>query len=478
MHNLPEATRRWGMVRIGILATLLFAYAGVVTYRAYVLQVERAPALREMAEEQYLRELTFAPMRGTIYDRHGAELAVSVDVESVWANPRELREVGGDPATIAARLAQLTGASSATLQRRLESDRAFVWIKRRVSPRLATRIREAELTAVHLDREARRFYPGGRLASHVLGFANIDGVGLEGIELAHEDDLRGDRRSVPVIRDNRGRVVYSETFVEGTGHEGATLTLTIDRTIQAIAERELALTANTYEARSGSVVVMDPQNGEILALANWPDFDPNDPGSAPASHRRNRAVTDRFEPGSTVKPFTVAAALAAGIIRSDESIDCEGGDMDVLQYTIHDTSPHDELMLAQVLALSSNIGTAKIGMRMGRRDLYRAFRSFGFGERSGVGLPGETAGLLRPHRRWSEMDTATISFGQGMSLTSVQLATAMSAIANGGTLLQPHIVRRVGERGDVAAELLPDEILTVSDCINDMAPHTWAIEWS
>ncbi len=456
MQNLPEDRRRWGVARIGILACLLLGYAGAVTYRAYVLQIERAPALREMAEEQYLREVQLAPKRGTIYDRHGSELAVSVDVDSVWANPRHIQALEEDPLAIAARLSALTGVNRETLERRLSSDRAFVWVKRRVSPTLARRIREAELPGVYLDREARRFYPNGQLASHVLGFANIDGVGIEGVELGFEDDLRGDRRRVPVIRDNRGRVVFSETFLDDTGHEGGDLILTLDKTIQAITERELALAANTFEARAGSVVVMDPESGEVLALANWPTFDPNLPGEAPPSHRRNRAVTDRFEPGSTVKPFTIAAALASGVIESDEQIDCEGGEMEVLQYTIRDTSPHDELMLAQVLALSSNIGTAKIGMRMGRRDLFRAFRAFGFGESTEVGMPGEVAGSLRPHRQWSEMDTATIAFGQGMSLTSVQLATAMSVIANGGRLVHPRIVQRVGAPGlGNAREFLP-----------------------
>lgn len=457
MHNLPPSRRRWGLIRIGMLGAALMVYGGGVAYRAYVLQVERAPSLREMAEDQYIRNVRLAPKRGTIYDRNGSELAVSVDIQSVWANPREMLALGVDTVATAARLSVLTGVDRETLERRFASDRAFVWVKRRASPQLAVAIRDAELEGVHMDSEARRFYPGGNLASHVLGFANIDGVGIEGVELSFEEELRGDRRTVPVLRDNRGRIVFSETFVDDPGHEGADLTLTLDRTIQQIAERELALTANTFEARAGSVVVMDPESGEVLALANWPNYDPNAPGDAPASHRRNRAVTDRYEPGSTVKPFTIAAALHAGVIESNESIDCEGGDMDVLQYTIHDTTPHDNLMLAQILGLSSNIGTSKIGLRMGRRGLYRAFRSFGFGEVTGLSMPGEVSGSLRPHRQWSEMDTATIAFGQGMSLTSVQLATAMSVIANGGRLVRPRIALRVGEPGLAASrEFLPE----------------------
>lgn len=442
-------------IRIGLLAVLLLAYAGAVIFRAYTLQIERAPALAEMAAEQHTGEVQFAPKRGTIYDRHGAELAISVDADSIWANPRHIRAAEADPLVIAARLSRLTGVDESTLVERLSSDRAFVFVKRHVSPQLAEEVRALDLPGVYIDEEARRYYPNGRLASHVLGFANIDGVGIEGVELSFEDELRGERRRVPIVRDSRGRVVFSETYVDNTGYEGGDLTLTIDATIQRIVERELALTSSTFEASSGSIVVMDPNTGEILALANWPDYDPNAPGQFPASHRRNRAVTDRFEPGSTVKPFTVAAALAEGTIAGDEVIDCLGGQMEVLQYKIHDTSPHDELMLGQILAVSSNIGTAQIGMRLGRRDLFRSFRAFGFGEESGVQMPGEVGGILRPHRRWSEMDTATISFGQGMSLTSVQLATAMSVIANGGRLMQPRIARQVGPAGAVE-EFLPE----------------------
>ena len=457
MKNLPPKSRRWAKVRIALLGTLLMAFAVAVMHRAWELQVDRAPALREMAEEQYLRRIRLAPKRGTIYDRHGAELAVSVDVDSVWANPRALRENGGDPDVIAGRLSRLLGVDRERIARRLHSDRYFVWIKRRITPQLAARVRDLDLPGVRLEREARRFYPNRQLASHVLGFANIDGVGIEGLELSLEERLRGDRRVVPAIRDRRGRVVFSEQLLDDRAAQGDDVTLTLDRTIQRIAERELALAVQTFEAKAGSVVVMDPESGEILALANYPTFDPNDPGDSPASHRRNRAVTDRFEPGSTVKPFTVAAALARGTIGPEQLIDCEDGAMQVDEYVIHDTTPHEELTPAQILAYSSNIGTAKIGGTLGRRGLYRAFRRFGFGEETGLELPGEAGGILRHFRRWYEMDAATISFGQGMSSTSVQLATAMSAIANGGRLVRPRLIGQVRDaNGAVVQETHPE----------------------
>jgi len=441
---------------VGFLAVLLLAGAGAVIRRAWELSVERGDTLREMAEEQYLRDIRLSPKRGTIFDRHGAELAVSVEVDSVWANPRELRAEGIDPASAAARLATVLPIDQERITTRLSSDRYFVWIERRVTPQQAEAVRSLEVPGVHMDQEARRYYPNRELASHILGFANIDGEGIEGLELSYEERLRGSVRAVPAIRDRRGRVVFSEQLLDDRGTQGDDVYLTIDKTIQHLAERELELAVRTYEARAGSVVVMDPHTGELLAIANYPTFNPNQPGRSSAARRRNRAVTDRFEPGSTVKPFTVAGALAAGTVRSDQLIDCEGGAMQVAEYTIHDSHPMGELTPAQILAYSSNIGTAKIGASMGRRGLFRTFRRFGFGEQTGLPLPGETGGILRHYRRWYEMDAATIAFGQGVSVTNVQMASAMSVIANGGTLMQPVLVRRVADgRGEVLEETLP-----------------------
>ncbi len=444
--------------RIAVLGVLLALFAAWGVRRAWELQVERAPALREMAEAQYLRDVSLAPKRGTIFDRHGAELAVSVDTDSVWANPRELRSNDGDPAAITAQLVQLLGVDEERIRHRLESDRYFVWIKRRVTPQVAAQVRALDLPGVHLDQEARRYYPNRELASHVLGFANIDGVGVEGLERSLDERLRGSSESVPAIRDRRGRVVFSEQLFDDRAAQGEDLWLTLDKTIQHVAERELELAVRTFEAQAGSVVVMNPRSGEILAMANYPTFDANTPGAvARASDRRNRAVMDHFEPGSTVKPFTIAAAIAAGTISSEELIDCEGGSMDVAEYTIHDTSPHDMLTPAQCLAYSSNICLAKVGDTLGRRGLYRALRRHGFGEVTGLPLPAEGRGILRHHRRWYEMDAATISFGQGMSVTGVQLATAMSVLANGGRLVRPRILQRITDAsGQTVEETVPE----------------------
>lgn len=426
-----------------MLGAGVLCVAALVLVRAFQLQVVGGDRLREMAEGQHLRELRVSPRRGAIYDRQGAELAVSVDVDSVYANPRRLRAMEQDPGRTARRLAAVLDVDPDPLAKRLTADRYFVWIDRHVTPHEATRIAELDIPGIGLTTESRRFYPNRHLAAHLLGFADIDGRGIEGVELAFENELRGSDRRVEAIRDRRGQVVFADEMIDDIANQGQNVVLTIDKAIQHIAERELALGVRTFEARGGSVVVMDPATGEILALANYPPFNPNEPSRHPIAHRRNRAVVDRFEPGSTVKPFTMAAALAAGAVRPNQSINCENGATRIGGRILHDAHPYEWLTPTQILAHSSNIGTAKIALDLGKRDLYRALRRFGFGEPTGIGIPGETAGILRHYRRWYEIDVAAVSFGQGMSVTNVQLATAMSAIANGGRLMRPTLVRRV-----------------------------------
>jgi cell division protein FtsI (penicillin-binding protein 3) len=437
--------QRWFRARIALLGVCVMCVAMLVVVRAFHVQISTGDRLREMAEDQHLRHLRVSPRRGAIYDRHGAELAVSADVDSVYANPRRLKAMEQDPTTVARSIAKVLDVDPQQLAKRLGADRYFVWIERRVTPNEATRIRELDIPGIELTTEARRYYPNRHLAAHLVGFADIDGRGIEGIELAYEDRLRGSDRRVEAIRDRRGHVVFADDMEDDRTIQGQSVVLTIDKAIQHIAERELALGVRTFEARGGSVVVMDPSTGEILALANYPPFNPNEPSKHPTAHRRNRAVVDRFEPGSTVKPFTMAAALTAGAVKPNQSINCENGVTRMGGRLLHDAHPYEWLTPTQILAYSSNIGTAKIAQDLGKKDLYRGFRRFGFGEPTGLGVPGETAGILRHYRRWYEIDTAAVSFGQGMSVTNVQLATAMSAIANGGRLMQPMLVRRMSD---------------------------------
>jgi cell division protein FtsI (penicillin-binding protein 3) len=454
-----QRTRRWMRVRMALLCVLLLSGAAAVLTRAYRLQITEGDQHRATAEQQQLRDVRLAPRRGTIFDRHGAELAVSVDADSVYANPRHMREEQVDVSVAALRLAQVLGVDADRITQRLSSDRLFVWLERQVTPEEAAAVEQLAIPGVTVTREARRYYPNRELAAHILGFANVDGDGIEGLELSMNERLRGTTSSVPALRDRRGRVVFSEQLLDDHASLGEDVYLTIDKTLQHIAERELALSIRTFEAAAGSIVVMDPQSGELLAIASYPTFDPNQPGDASPAHRRFRAITDRFEPGSTIKPMTIASALAGGVLRPSEQIDCMNGHWTVVEgeRQITDTHPYGLLTPAEILAHSSNIGSAQIGMRLGRQGLYRSFRRFGFGQPTGIPLPGEVSGTFRHHSRWYERDFASIGFGQGMSVTALQLATAMATIANGGRLMRPTLVRRVEDgRGNVIEEATPE----------------------
>ncbi|MEZ4288225.1 MAG: penicillin-binding protein [Polyangiales bacterium] len=353
-----------------------------------------------------------------------------------------------------------------TLAQRLKSDRYFAWIKRQVTPKEAAEVAALNLRGLQLTKEAKRYYPNRELASHLIGFTNLDGTGISGLELQYDSRLRGSDQRVPAVRDRRGNVVYSEELVDDRSSLGDSITLTIDKTIQHIAERELALAVKTYEAKSASVVVLDPSSGQVLAVANYPTFNPNEPNSVKSDSRRNRALTDLFEPGSTIKPMTIAGALKANVLGPYQAIDCENGTYRVATSIIHDTKKHGLLSPTEVLSYSSNIGVAKIAEALGKKRLYETLRGFGFGEKTHVGFPGESSGRLRDYHSWYQIDTANVAFGQGLSVTSLQLATAMGAIANGGVLVRPTLVARITdgfervvdvEQSDEIRRVLPQE---------------------
>jgi cell division protein FtsI (penicillin-binding protein 3) len=443
-------------IRTAVLCALVAIMPLLVLRKAFDLQVVRADQLKAQAEGQSRRKLLLTPQRGAIYDRDGAELAVSVDAETIWANPRQLRKSGQDVREAAKKLASLLEIDQAALERKLASDRFFVWVKRRASAAESQAAQALKLTGISVSKEARRYYPNRELAAHVLGHADIDGRGISGVELMLDEKLRGSRMSAPVVRDGRGNVVYSEQLLDDLTTQGHDVTLTIDKTLQYFAERELELAVRTAEARAGSVVVIDPTRGEILALANYPTFNLNDAQHASDAQRRNRAIVERFEPGSTTKPFVMAGALAAGAVKLNDSIDCTPNSLIVDGRSIHDAHHFGMLSPSDVISRSSNIGISKVGSALGRDRLFNVLQSFGFGVVAGSGLPGEVAGSLRPYQRWYAMDAATIPFGQGMSTTTLQLAMSMSAFANKGRLLEPTLVKRVVDaRGQTVEEPLP-----------------------
>lgn len=456
MTKSPEARRRYLQIRIAVLTVLLGAGSLAILNKAWELQVHRAEELSEAAQEQSQRDIKLAPRRGGIYDRDGAELAVSVDVDSIWVSPVAMRQAKQDPQDAAHKLSELLGVDEKPLVEKIENGRGFAWVKRRVTGATGKAVTALNIPGVYVTKEARRFYPNRELAAHVLGFANADGNGIEGLELMLENQLHGASRPMQAIFDRKGGMVFSQQLLDQRAAQGNDVTLTIDKTIQHVADRELELAVQTYEARSGSLVAMDPNTGEVLAISNYPTFNPNEPTRSPAIARRNHAVTDRFEPGSTMKPFTLSGAFAAGAISTSKVIDCENGVWRVGPDTIRDAHRFQNLTPTEVLVHSSNIGAAKIGIELGRAGLHKALTRFGFGESTGLGLPGETNGSLRHYKRWYDLDAATIAFGQGMSVSTLQLATALGAIANGGKLMEPILVKRIVDpQGQVVQNAVP-----------------------
>jgi cell division protein FtsI (penicillin-binding protein 3) len=433
------------------------ALGGIVS-SAWRVQVEDGPEWRDMAEKQRQRRLHIEPKRGTIFDRNGTPLAVSIEVPSISADVAEmLHGVEGRPAQdaalhdAAARLAQVLTLDGAELYTRLSARHRFVWIKRRVSGDEASAVRDLgdakkqahPVRGLTIEGEGRRYYPGRELAGPLLGFVAPDGQGKDGVELALDEDLKGKVEEVRGLRDRSGRLIF-EGSNDSHALSGGDAVLSIDEGIQHVAERELDAAMRTYETKGGSLVVVDPSTGEIYAVASVPGFNPNDYTESDADARRDRTVTDRFEPGSVMKPFLMAGALAAGTLKPTDQIDCEHGVYTIAGVTIHDTHVSDMLSPTQILAKSSNIGALKIGLALGEPGLYGTYRRFGFGEATGLPLPGEAAGVLRPKARaWFDAETASASFGQGVSVTTIQLAMAMSAIANGGRLLEPILVKRI-----------------------------------
>jgi cell division protein FtsI (penicillin-binding protein 3) len=458
VKNLDPARARWIRTRMGVLCGVMGLALGAIVSSAWRVQVEDGPEWREMAEKQRQRRLHVDPKRGTIYDRNGAALAVSIEVPSVSADVVEmLRAVDGAPAQEAVlrdaslRLAQVLKLDPNEVYSKLEPRHRFAWIKRRVTGDEAGAVRDLgdpktqarPVRGLTVEGEGHRYYPGRELAGSVLGFVAPDGEGKDGLELALDEDLRGKVEDVRGLRDRSGRLIF-EGASESHALQGYDVTLSLDEGIQHVAERELDAAMRTYETKGASLVVVDPWTGEILALSSAPGYNPNDYTDSEPDARRDRAVTDRFEPGSVMKSFMLAAALNAGTLKPTDEINCEHGSYQIAGIVVHDTHINDMLTPTQILARSSNIGALKIGLQLGEPTLYAAYRRFGFGEETGVPLPGEAGGVLRPKGRpWVDFETATASYGQGISVTTLQLAMAMGAIANGGRLLEPILVKHV-----------------------------------
>jgi cell division protein FtsI (penicillin-binding protein 3) len=428
-------------VRALLLGLFVLASFAVVLLRAAKVQLLDRSRLARLQRDQTRRELEWAPRRGLIVDRRGEPLAVTRDVDSIFADPSAF-ETPRARATAAAQLANaLRMDRKRVLEKLTQPDRRFVWIKRRVDEAAALRVRALALEGVELVKEPKRFYPQRELAGHVLGFVGEES-GQEGLERELDAYLRGKSVQVQATRDARGTMVLEHGAPDPSDLTGATVTLTLDTAIQLGAEKEVAKAVKAASAVGGWALVLDVNSGAVLALAGNPVFDANKPGRDPMVWR-DRAVQDQVEPGSTIKSFVVARALDEGVLRADELLYCERGLWAHAGRQIHDTHPVDWATPATVLRESSNICAAKIGEKLGKEKLIEGLRAFGFGERTGVGLPGEARGALADPRRMPQIAVNTTAFGQGMSATGIQIVAAMAAVANGGVLLRPYLVQKV-----------------------------------
>lgn len=427
--GVPHAARVRAYVAGAVVTFGLFGLA----WKAWALQVDDSERYRALAAQQHALSVDIPAPRGEVVDVLGRPLAVTADADSVWANPRDIHDV----TATAEKLAALVGGDAAALEAKLGVDRSFVWIDRHVTPEIAHAVRAAKLAGIAVAREPRRWYPGRAVGGPVIGRANIDGKGLDGIELAMDRHLTGTRGAGHALRDARGRRMFADGMAQP--EPGATVRLTIDRSIQSIADTALAEAVTTHEAKSGSVVVLDVATSRVLAMASYPSYDPN--GHGPVA--RNRSVTDVFEVGSVMKIFTIAAALDAGVVAPGTWFDTQKGVIQIGRKRIRDTHHDEHLTVTGIVKRSSNVGTVKIAQRLGREKLDAALRRFGFGAETGIELPGEQRGTLRPGARWRDIEFATISFGYGLTVTPLQIAAAVAAIGNRGEYRPPRIIDEV-----------------------------------
>jgi len=429
---------------------LLFALVFVATAgRAFYLQVLQKDRLVKLAEKQHQRIVALTPGRGAIYDQHSAPLAVSIEMDSCYAETRNLESLPD----AAAKIAPLLGYGVSELTAKLKASRNFVWLSRRMSPEMAKKVRELDLDGVGFVKESKRFYPNSEVAAHVIGFTGTDPGGLEGVEKKYDSTILGNTGYLVTERDALGRDIdLKKGSGAKSGSKGHNVVLTLDKNVQYIAEKELANAVVKSGAKAGMAIVMEPESGRVLAMANYPTFNPNSFAKYGPSALRNRAISDSFEPGSTFKIFLIASALENRVIRPGDSFNCENGSYSMSGRTIHDTHKYGALSVAQILKYSSNIGAAKIGSRLGAERLYAGLTGFGFGEKSDIDLPGEAGGMLRQQAKWYGIDLATISFGQGVTATALQITAAVSAVANGGNLMKPYLVDRITDDNGVVLQ--------------------------
>ena len=437
--------------RIVVACGLVAAFTLVIV-RLVNLQILQAAELTVKADRQHQKNVMLEGARGTIYDRNSKVLAMNMDVPSVFGVPTSL----GNPGLTARNLSPILHVKATEIEKKLKQDKHFVWLARKLEPEQGRRLERLSLDGVGVVMEGRRFYPKGPLLSHVLGFAGMDDRGLEGVELRYEQYLRGEKRRVVLQRDALGRAVFPKGLNEEGAAGGHSLTLTVDEVIQYIAEKELDEAVSRSNAKSGTIIVMNPRTGAVLAMAVSPRFDPNAVAALAPDRWRNRALTDIYEPGSTMKTVIAAAALEEKVMTPGSMLYGENGQLSIANTVIHDHEKTGWMTFAQMIQKSSNIGAAKVGMALGEWRMYDYLKEFGFGDKTGIDLPGEMGGLLRGPRQWGKRSLASISMGQEIGVTPLQMVTAVSAIANGGVLMKPYMVSEIrNAKGQLVGQTMP-----------------------
>jgi cell division protein FtsI (penicillin-binding protein 3) len=425
--------------RAVVLITVIFFCFAVILLRLLDLMILDHDKLSGRAEQQYIREKTLEPQRGVIWDRRMREMATSIEAQSLYAMPSKIEETR----YLTRRLAPLVRVSSKKLNMTLLKKRSkdFIWIDRKLDVDTASEIRmlldKLGYDAIGFMPESRRYYPKGKTASHILGFTNIDNKGIAGLELMYNEYLKGEIKYVSVGTDARGNRLSSDIKEAISGNN---ILLTIDEGIQYIVERELSSAVSEWKAKAAVAVMMDPRTGEILAMANRPTYDPNNAGKSRNYTRRNRAITDLYEPGSTLKTILAAAALEEGVVRPNEEFDVSKGHIVVGGRTIWDTHKHEIITFQEIVQMSSNVGAVQIGIKLGGKKYYDYIKKFGFGEKTVIDFPGEVRGILRKTKDWSGTSLAALSIGHEIGVTPLQVLRAYAAVANDGVLMKPYIV--------------------------------------
>ena len=454
-------SRKWMKFRIAALLVFFLVLFIALASRAFQLQILSGKALKALAQKQHTQTLLLQPERGIIFDRNGEKMAATIMVDSVCADPSKI----DNPGEVAGRLAAILQADSALLQKKLSGAKNFCWLARRIAPEQANLVQEMGVDGIFIVKEPKRYYPNGELAGHLIGFVGIDASGLEGLELRYDRYLKGAPEKLSWTRDAKGKRLYPRVErLETVQKEHYNLVLTIDNRIQHLVESHLKAAVKNKGAKGGFAIVMDPKTGEILALANELGFDPNRFSSVNPATGKNKAITDSFDPGSTFKPFLAAAALEEGVVKETDLFNCENGRFAIADRVFHEANRkrHGVLSVHDILKYSSNIGSIKIAEKLGKERFSQYIRKFGFGAKTGIDLPGEVSGLLRPVEKWTRVDAATVAFGQGISVTAIQLITALSSVANQGLLMKPFIVRGLMDRkGNLVQTYQPSAVRRV-----------------